>query len=250
MTQITKRKICAIILAAGKGKRMRNKEANKVTLLLNNKPMVFYIIELLDQLQINPVIVVVGHAKGTVEKALRETKVIFAEQKEQLGTGHAVQQAIEFIPEDATDVIILYGDDSYLYKKDLLSKMINMHVNGDQALTFLTIDVQNPKGLGRIIRDSSDRVCDIIEEKDATDREKNVKEVNPNFYLLKTGFLKKYLPLIAPSPATGEYYLPSLIKLAYKAGIIAKVVKGGQIPWQGINTQEDLDIAEKLIKSK
>lgn len=249
MQENNHREICAIILAAGKGKRMKNEDINKVTIRINKKPLIAYSVQVLEELRIKPIIIVTGHAEHTVKKALQYKNITYAKQDKQLGTGHAALQAIPKIPANITDVIILYGDDSYLYKKELLSKIINMHLSGSQEITFLTILVDDPTGLGRIIRDSNNHIKGIVEEKDADSTQKKIKEINPNVYIFKASFIKKYLPLISQSSVTGEYYLPTLIDLAYDSQEKIEALEGGKIPWQGINTSVDLKIAEKLIKS-
>lgn len=240
-----RRSISAIILAAGKGSRMKE-EVNKVTLLLNGKPLISYAVNLLQKMEVRPIIVVIGHAKESVKNALKDADIIFVDQKEQLGTGHAVKNAIIKVPETSTDIIILYGDDSYLYKKEILNKIINKHMMGNAMLTFLTIKVEEPAGLGRIIRDSNGNVIDIIEEKDATQEQRKINEINPNCYIFRHDFLKKYLPQIPKSPVTGEYYLPSLIKIAKENNEKIQALDGGFLPWKGINTKEDLVEARNL----
>lgn len=241
-----KRNIAAIILAAGKGSRMDEKEKNKVTLLLKNKPLISFAVDLLHQMKVNPLIVVIGHAKESVINSLKGAEVIFIEQKEQLGTGHAVKIAMSKISNNITDIIILYGDDSYLYNKDILNKIIDKHIMEEAMLTFLTIKVEDASGLGRIIRDNKGEVIDIIEEKDATPEQRKIKEINPNCYIFKSAFLKKYLPLIPKSYVTGEYYLPSLIKIAGENAEKIVSVDGGFLPWKGVNTKDDLAQARNL----
>jgi bifunctional UDP-N-acetylglucosamine pyrophosphorylase/glucosamine-1-phosphate N-acetyltransferase len=241
-----KRNIGAVILAAGKGKRMNEKEVNKTALLLNGKPLISRSVSLLNQMEIKPVLVVVGHAKESVKNALKDLDILFIEQKEQLGTGHAVKIATTKIPENLTDIIILYGDDSYLYNQDILNKIINKHMMENGMLTFLTIKVPSPTGLGRVIRDNKGEVIDIIEEKDATENQRKINEINPNCYIFRSDFLKKYLPRIPKSPVTGEYYLTSLIKLAKENNEKILSVDGGFLPWKGVNTKEDLAEARNL----
>jgi bifunctional UDP-N-acetylglucosamine pyrophosphorylase/glucosamine-1-phosphate N-acetyltransferase len=243
-----KRNICAIILAAGRGSRMKSGDVNKVTMLIDDKPLISYGINLLQHLNITPIIIVIGHAKKSVQAALKNTKVEFIEQVSPLGTGHAALTGFAKVPSLATDVVILYGDDSYLYTKDILNKIINTHIIEDAAFTLLTIKVDNPQGLGRVVRDKSGKIQDIIEEKDATDEQKKLKEINPNCYIFKAEFLKKYLPEIDKSPVTGEYYLPALIKIAIAKNEKIKAIDGGYLPWKGINTRQELEEAKKLIK--
>lgn len=243
-----KRNIGAIILAAGKGKRMNEKEINKVALRLCGKPLIAYSVELLSQMKIKPVLVVVGHARESVINALKDADVLFIRQNKQLGTGHAVKTAIKNkILLTARDIIILYGDDSYLYNKKVLNKIINKHNIEQAMLTFLTIKVPSARGLGRIIRDNNGEVIDIIEEKDATAQQRKINEINPNCYIFKKEFLLKYVTKISKSPVTGEYYLTSLIKIGRENNEKILTVDGGTLPWKGINTKEDLEQAKNMI---
>lgn len=241
------RKIAGIVLAAGKGSRMKEENINKVSVLLNNKPIISYGVSILEKMKINPIVIVVGHAKESVINALKTNNVVYAEQENQLGTGHAVQVAMGKIGNDVKDVIILYGDDSYAYTEKTLNEIIDVHYKKDAALTFLTIKVNDPAGLGRVIRNSNGRVTDIIEEKDATEEQKKIKEVNPNCYIFKTAVLKKYLPLITKSPVTGEYYLPAIINLIQSNNENIEVIYNDSIRWQGVNTREELRKAEKNL---
>ncbi len=243
-----KKNICAIILAAGRGSRMKLEEKNKVTMLIDDRPLISYSVNLLQHLNIDPIIIVVGHAKESVQAVLKDKKVEFIEQQNPLGTGHAVLTAITKVPQNATDVVVLYGDDSYLYSEEVLNKIVSTHIIEDNALTLLTIKVDNPQGLGRVIRDKNGKIQGIIEEKDATDKEKKIKEINPNCYIFRVEFLKKYLPVIDKSPVTGEYYLPALIKIAVAKNEKIKAIDGGYLPWKGINTREELEEARKMIK--
>lgn len=244
-----KRNICAIILAAGRGSRMKSGEQNKVTMLINDKPLISYSVDLLEQINITPIIIVVGHAKKSVELALKDSKVNFAEQSNPLGTGHAVLTGFAKVPSDSKDVVVLYGDDSYLYSKEVLNKLIDKHIIEGADLTLLTIKVDNPQGLGRVIRDEKGKILDIIEEKDATDEQRKIKEINPNCYIFRAEFLKKYLPEIEKSPVTGEYYLPALIKIAVAKNKKIEIIDGGYLPWKGVNTKEELEEAREFINS-
>lgn len=242
----TNRELCAIILAAGKGSRMKEKDTNKTALLLAGKPIISYAVNVLKNIKVSPILIVVGHAKESVKNALKNAKVTFIDQSEQLGTGDAAKSAVSHIPDTITDVIIIYGDDSFFYKKRILQKIIGMHIIEDAALTFLTINVTAPVGLGRVIRDKSGEVIDIIEEKDATDEQRKIKEINPNCYVFKKEFLIKYLSEIPKSKVTGEYYLPALIKIARAENEKIVTLDGGELPWKGINTREDLEQAKSI----
>lgn len=244
--------IAAIILAAGKGKRMQLDSVNKVTLPLAEKPMISHIVDFIKELSIQTIAVVVGYHKQTVIESLKGEDILFVEQKEQLGTGHAVLCAIKELPENITDVLVVYGDDAVLYAKENLSvikKLFDVHATTKDTMTFLTIDQKNPFGLGRIIRDEQGKVLSIIEEKDATDNERKISEINPGCFVFSVNFLKEYLPKVEKSPVTGEYYLTSLVDLAIKNGKQVDTVQAGNIAWRGVNTKEDLEEAERMYKN-
>lgn len=238
-------KIAGIILAAGKGTRMKSKSYNKVTLPLGGKPMIVYAVELLKSLKIDPIVVVVGFAKQSVKQAVKEN-VIFAEQKKRLGTAHALATGIKFLPKEISHVLVIQGDDSAFYKRSTLEDLINSHQQNKNALTFLTLRVADPSGLGRIIRDKNGRINAIIEEKNASIAQKKIKEINPACYVFRLTFLKKYLSKVPKDPISGEYYLVSLLKVALETQEKAQDVKGGNIIWRGVNTKEELKQAQGL----
>ncbi len=241
------RKVGAVILAAGKGTRMGVEGINKVTMLLGNKPIILHAVERLEKMQVNPVIIVLGFAKESVKESLRDTHVLYAEQEEQLGTAHAVRCALKKVPSEITDVLVIQGDDSAFYTEDTLRKLIDKHVSSDAVATLLTINVQNPKGLGRVVRDEHDKMVGIVEEKDATEEQRQIKEVNPACYVFTKRFLEEYLPKIEKSSVTGEYYLPLLIDLAVKDNKPLDAINVGHIRWRGVNTPEELQEAEALL---
>lgn len=240
------KKIAAIILAAGKGKRMNSKQINKVAFPLGGKQMILHVVNRLTGFLKIPIIVVVGHAKESVVKILNG-KVIFAHQKKRLGTAHAVLCALKKLPLNVQTVLVLYGDDSAFYTKDIIKKFIETHLEKKSALSFLTITVNNPIGLGRVVRDNDGKVVRIIEERDATEKQKKINEINPACYIFEISFLKKYLEKVKKSPVSGEYYLTSLIDIAVKNNEKLEVVSGGKITWRGINTPEELKEAERLF---
>ena len=243
------KKIAAIILAAGKGKRMRSKNSNKVLSKLGDKQMIIHTVDWLEKLKLKLIIVVVGFAKKSVMDALGN-RVAYAVQRKRLGTAHALMCALKKIPGEITDVLILQGDDSALYKEQTIRKLIDIHLSSNVTLTFLTIDVDNPFGLGRVVRDKKDKLISVVEEKDAADDQRKIKEINPACYVFKVAFLKKYLGKIKKSEVTGEYYLTSLIDIAIKNNEKLEAVRGGKIAWRGINTLEELKEAQRLFLIK
>ncbi len=236
--------IGAIILAAGKGSRMKAKTSNKVTYMLGNKPMIMHVVHLLEDLKLSPIVIVIGFAKESV-KSLFDKQVLFAEQRKRLGTAHASLQALKVLPRSVEHVFILNGDDSAFYTKEILNGLLKDHINSENSITFLTLEVKDPYGLGRVVR-TNGKVVAIVEEKDASREERKIKEINPACYLFEVGFLRKYLSKVPKSQVTGEYYLMSLVEIAIKNGDRVQGIKGGNIPWRGVNTGDELKEAEKL----
>lgn len=239
--------LATIILAAGKGKRMNSRTINKVALPLGGRPMILHTFEILEKLGIKVVVVVVGFAKQSVIDLFPNKKVKFCEQKKRLGTAHAVLCAIKKMSSKIKDILVLHGDDSALYKIDTIKQLIDKHRESDAAFTFLTIEMEDPKGLGRIIRGKEGKVIAIVEEKDATEDILKIKEVNPACYIFKTAFLNKYLPKIKKSSVTGEYYLTSLIDIGIKNNERIETLQAGLFTWRGVNTKEELEEAENIF---
>lgn len=236
----------AIVLAAGKGKRMKSRAVNKVVLPLGQKPMIVHTSNILAKLGIKTIIIVVGFAKDSVISLFKNTDVIFAEQKKRLGTAHAVSTAMKKLPSNIKNVLVLNGDDSALYSTEIIKKVIEKHINSNASFTFLTIKMDNPTGLGRIVRGENGSVKKIIEDKDASEEILKIKEINPACYVFKVKFLKRYLPKVKKSSVTGEYYLVSLVDVGIKNDEKIETLQTGHFVWRGVNTKEELLEAEKL----
>ncbi len=240
-------RIGAIILAAGKGSRMKATTVNKVAMPLMDKPMIIHTIERLEKMNITDIVVVVGFAKESVMNVLGN-KVIFAVQNKRLGTAHAVSCGLKKIASGIEHVLVVNGDDSAFYTTEILENLIKTHSESNAALTFLTIDRDNPTGLGRIVRNENGKLSSIVEEKDATDEQRNIKEINPGCYLFSVEFLQKYLPMVKKSSVSGEYYITSLIDIGIKHGEVVETQKAGNIAWRGVNTKEELLEAEQMMQ--
>lgn len=241
--------IGAVVLAAGKGSRMKSKDINKVALHIANKPMIVRTVELLEKLKVKKIVIVVGFAKESVIKLFGKN-VIFAEQTKRLGTAHAVSVALNKLKKEVDDVLVLNGDDSAFYTKKIIEELIIKHNKTKAAFTFLTIEKENPFGLGRVVRGIDGKVKAIVEEKDASKNQKLITEVNPGCYIFKIDFLKRYLKLVKKSPVTGEYYLTSLIGMGIENKENIETLPAGNLIWRGVNTQEELNQAQLLINSK
>lgn len=202
-----------IILAAGKGTRMYS-SLPKVLHKLAGKTLISHVIESAEALKAESISLVYGHGGEQVKESLKNKQLIWCEQKEQMGTGHAVQQAIEGI-QDSANVLILYGDVPLL-STETLNKLLN--AKQDSAMAILTARLKNPQGYGRIVRNSAASVVKIVEEKDASDAIKEIKEINSGVMVVSGNKLKQWLTKIGNNNAQGEYYLTDLIELAVLEG--------------------------------
>jgi bifunctional UDP-N-acetylglucosamine pyrophosphorylase / glucosamine-1-phosphate N-acetyltransferase len=238
--------VAAIILAAGKGKRMNSNGESKTLVILGKKPLIVHTIDNLEEIKIYPIIVVVGYAKESIMNTLGN-KVIYAVQDELTGTATALKCGLAKLPKNKKTVLVMDGDDSAFYSKELFTRMIDIHEKKNAALTLMTIEVEDPAGLGRIVRNSKGGMLGIVEDKDATSEQKTIKEINPGLYVFGMPFLNKYLDKIEKSPISGEYYLTSLVDIAIKNKEKLIDVRAGKIPWRGVNTPEELMEAEKIF---
>lgn len=237
----------AIILAAGRGSRMKAKTKNKVAFKLGGQPMIARTVNHLRHAGITHIIVVVGFAEESVRRALGDT-VTYAVQKKQLGTGDALKAALPLLPASVSSVLAVYGDDSAFYPPSLFQEMISTETKLGCDLLFLTIRKNDPSGLGRIVRDERGRVAKIVEEKVASESEKQIQEINTGFYCFDKQFLFAHINLIKPNPASGEYYLTDLVEIALSAGkrVEAYFVADDSI-WHGVNNRSDFVKAQKKI---
>jgi bifunctional UDP-N-acetylglucosamine pyrophosphorylase/glucosamine-1-phosphate N-acetyltransferase len=202
-------KITTIILAAGKGTRMCS-DLPKVLHKIANRPLLRHVYDMSYQLNNNAIKIVYGHGANLVRKVLADIDVSWVEQKQQLGTGHAVQQVSDQIS-DSDIVLILYGDVPLLKLATVKGLLANV---SDKTLALLTVKLKNPTGYGRIVRDSSGKVTKIVEEKDASITEKEIVEGNTGIMAVQGNKLKKWLNQLSNHNAQGEYYLTDIIEMA------------------------------------
>lgn len=242
--------IAAIVLAAGKGTRIQAKTKNKIMYPLAGKPMISYTMDLLKKIGAKPIVVVVGFQKQEVINFLGKSGII-VNQKSLLGTGHAVQVAINKLPKDIEDSIVLYADHSAFYELFMMEDLIKHHRKRKALMTFLTVDKKNPTGYGRILRNNKGNILGIREEKNTSLKERKIKEINTGAYCFKLSFLKNYLPKIKKNPLKGEFYLTDLVELALKDGLkVASIKIKDEIVSIGVNTPEELMHADRLMRKR
>ncbi len=209
-----------VILAAGQGTRMRS-DLPKVLHLVGGKPLLAHVVDTATQLGAARVCVVYGHGGDRVRAALSHLPITWVEQAEQLGTGHAVAQALPHLPHNDT-MLVLYGDVP-LIRPDTLHALLSAAAPSDDApqgsLALLTAHVPDPSGYGRILRDDQDRVVGIVEDKDATRTQRSIREINTGILAVQGASLARWIAQLNPRNAQGEYYLTDIVERAVLDGV-------------------------------
>lgn len=244
------KKVKAVILAAGKGTRMKS-ELPKVIHEALGKPMVQYSIEAAMEAgaKKEDICLVVGH-KAKMVQTVVGPDVKYVLQEEQLGTGHAVKCAKDFIGTDGM-TMVLCGD-TPLITGDTLKSLVEAHVTEKNAITVLSAIVDNPTGYGRIIKDAKGDFVKIVEQKDATKEEQEVKEINSGMYLFDSVVLSEALERITNNNAQKEYYLTDTIEIVKREnlGRVATVVVKSVDEVKGVNSPEQLKEAEEILSKR
>ena len=235
--------LSVVILAAGKGTRMFSNKP-KVLHKLSNQPLLQYVINTVKQLKPLNINVVVGYKSGEIKKKFPKDDVNWVNQTEQLGTGHAVKSATSFFK--GSQIIVLYGDVP-LVNIDDLKNLIKISEGG---LGILTFSKEFPKGYGRIKR-LKDEVIGIIEEKDCSESEKKINEINTGIMCIDSDKLKKWLSQIKNNNSQKEYYLTDIVDLAKRDNVKIHTYEAkNEITISGINSKVELIAMEKMIKQK
>ncbi len=239
-----------IILAAGKGTRMKS-DLPKTLFPINGRPMIKYLLDSVfsSQIDSSPIVVVSPSNKEIIKENIDEYPVNFAIQPEPLGTGHAVLSAKDLIPDDAINVLVLYGDQPFISEKSI-TKILENHESEVSMMTVKLSDFEewrkNFFHWGRIIRENNE-IKEIIEFKDADDVIKEIKEVNPAVFCFNKNWLIKNIENLKNNNNQKEYYLTDLIKMAFEQNIKIKPLFIDAKEAIGVNSPEELDIARSLI---
>jgi bifunctional UDP-N-acetylglucosamine pyrophosphorylase / glucosamine-1-phosphate N-acetyltransferase len=239
----------AIILAAGKGTRMKSEKC-KVLHPVAGRPMILYTLDAVQSCKPHKVVIIIGHQGEHVKDALSHYEFEFALQEPQLGTGHAVQSSQTLFQNYSGDVLILCGD-TPLITRDSLSKFLDFHKQNESKLSVLTGIASNPYGYGRIVRNASGQVLGIVEERDASEYQKTIHEVNTGIYLVNSELLFQLLGRIKANNSQQEYYLTDIVSEAIKDEItvFANILEDFSEA-SGINTRLELANASKQIWEK
>ncbi len=241
--------IGAIILAAGKGTRMKSQKP-KVLREICDRSILSYTLENLRKVGVSDIILVVSFRKNLIMRKYPISVKYAVQKNPKGGTGDALRAGSEEISKNAKYILALYGDDSAFFKPETTDSVILEHINKKAVVSFVSAEVKDPFGLGRVLRDKNNEVAGIIEEKEATDKEKLINEVNCGHFIFNKDWLLENIKNIRVS-TTGEIYIVDLVKTAIAQNQKVNVYKlRDNNEWHGINTPEQLAEAEKKMEER
>lgn len=239
---------CAVILAAGKGKRMKT-NLPKVLHKVCGKEMVNHVIDTLRKCDIDDIDVVIGNGAEEVKKATKTRNINYSIQEEQLGTGHALMCSKNFL-QDKNGVVAVFTGDAPLISEETVQKLIEFHKSGEYKATILTAIVDDPTGYGRIIRNKDGKVEKIVEHKDCTEEELKVREINSAMYCFDIKELINNLDKLSNSNSQGEYYLTDVIEILKSDNCKVGAVDVDVDEIRGVNSRVQLAEAEEILRKR
>jgi bifunctional UDP-N-acetylglucosamine pyrophosphorylase/glucosamine-1-phosphate N-acetyltransferase len=238
--------VSAVILAAGKGTRMKS-ELPKILHLIDGKPLIQFPLETLRSLKLAQLITVIKH-KADLILPLVKPYADVAYQGDDYGTGKAVEAALPVLQKNIDTIMVVNGDDSMFYGKDTFRNVLTKHKEEKNVITFITLLKDDPTGYGRVIYDKFGNFKKIVEEKDATVSQKKIQEVNDGVYIFDKTFLLANIEKLKPSKVTGEYYLTDLINVALKKNKrIGTHLLENSSEFFGISTKKDVHRANEFF---
>ena len=238
--------VIAVVLAAGKGTRMKSNKS-KLVHKIYGKELVTRVVEVAKKADVNEIIAVVGYKKEQVEEVLGDS-VKYAYQEEMLGTGHAIMQTTKFLEGRKGKVVVLNGDVPIL-RPETLKNLIQKSINNKEYATLLTAIYDNPTGYGRILRDEGGNIKGIVEQKDATEEQKEIQEINAGIYCFDIQELLLALKEIRPNNAQGEYYLTDVIKIMNDKGLkTGAVIVEDNTEILGVNDRLQLEMLTRILR--
>ncbi len=237
----------AIILAAGKGTRMKS-DTLKVLHLVAGKPILTYVVETVEKLGVDETIVVVGHQADQVKNTLQKDHISFVLQEEQLGTGHAVMQVASHLRDGEDSALVVLAGDCPLIELETLQNLLAIHNESNASATILTAKLKEPANYGRIVRGKMGTVVAIREAKDCSTAELKIKEINTGIYIFQKNLLFESLKKINTNNQQKEYYLTDVIHILKEEGeSVAAYCTDNSDQVIGINTRMDLSKTNKII---
>lgn len=240
--------LMAVILAAGEGKRMKSKKS-KLLHKVGGSPLVECVYKEVKEAKADEIVLIVGHMAEQIKEYMGD-KVLYAQQNERLGTGHAVMQAEEYLKGKDGNVLILCGDTPLITSETIL-QTLKTHEESNNSATVITAQLHNPSGYGRIIRDENGNVKKIVEDKDASPEEKKVNEINSGMYCFKINDLCEALGQLNNNNSQGEYYLTDTLEILIKRGMKVGALKvEDQKEVFGINDRMQLAEACQIQKMR
>ena len=243
-----KEDIITIVMAAGKGTRMKSNKS-KLVHKIYGKELVTRVVDLAEEVGSNKIVAVVGHLREQVQAVLGD-RVEYAYQDELLGTGHAVMQATSFLEGKKGKVVILYGDVPII-RPETVKNLIEKSIKNREYATLLTAIYENPTGYGRIIRDEGGNIKGIVEEKDASETQREIKEINSGIYCFDIQELLLALKEIKPNNAQGEYYLTDVIKIMNEKGLkTGAVIVEDNTEILGVNDRAQLELLTRVLRMR
>ena len=237
----------AVVLAAGKGTRLRS-TLPKVLYPLCGRPMLEHILVQLRALSLTQILVVVGDRAEVVKERFSEWPVEWVFQEQQLGTGHAVRMSEPWLREKTGSVLVLYGDGP-LITAARLRELLQARERSGAALALITSRLDNPAGYGRVIR-SPGKPLRIVEEKDATPEQKEIREANPGYYCFNLPLLFAALGQLSDDNAQGEYLLTDTVEVLSRAGEAVVTIEAPLEEILGVNDRSEIDRAERILRRR
>ncbi len=244
-------KVNVLILAAGKGTRMKS-DLSKVAHLVAGKPIVSYVVDTVSSIEnLDSVNVVVGYQSELIRSSLNYANVTFIEQLEQLGTGHAVVVGRDHFSGREDDLLIVLPGDCPLVEQESLEKLISLHQESDSSASILTTHMADPAHYGRILRAEMGTVVGIREAKDCTSSQLEITEINTGIYCFNIGLLFKMLDRVTTDNSQKEYYLTDVIHLLKESGhIVSAYCTPNSEQVIGVNTRQDLALINKVLYAR
>lgn len=241
-------KFCALILAAGKGTRMKSDMA-KVLHVLEGKPLLHYSLEAARLAKAEKIVVIIGHQSDKVRESFPDPDLVFVQQMPQLGTGHAVMQAA-YVLKDYKELTVILCGDVPLLKPKTIRRLISNHQESQACVTVLTTEPPGPHAYGRIVKDEQGDILKIVEHRDANDAEKEILEINTGIYCVETQFLFAALAQVKNDNQQKEYYLTDIVEIARREDRkVQAFLTEDYVEVMGINTLEELGKAGVYLRT-